>query len=129
MHPVQATRLTLDNNLALLGPVFATSWVQPGTLPSLTYLNLMNNAGLAGILPERLPWPNLASLYVLAALVCCWECCWGVAPLGLTRQILAATRSFDGCYASAAHGAGSWKALARRAAFLPAGARKPLPTA
>ena len=62
VHLVQATRLTLGNNLALLGPVFPTSWVQPGALPSLTYLNLMNNAGLAGTLPEGLPWPNVASL-------------------------------------------------------------------
>ena len=62
VHYVQATRLTLGENLALSGPVFPSSWVQPGALPSLAYFDLMNNAGLAGTLPDSLPWPNLGSL-------------------------------------------------------------------
>ena len=58
---VQATRLLLAGN-DLSGPAFPASWVQPGALPGLEYLQLSDNPGLVGSLPASLPWPRLIEL-------------------------------------------------------------------
>lgn len=46
----------------LSGPLLPAAWLKPGAMPRLQYLSLEGNAGLAGPLPQSLPWPRLKHL-------------------------------------------------------------------
>ena len=58
---MQVRGLSLGQN-ALTGPAFPAAWLEPGSMPGLTFLEVPGNLGLNGTLPSALAWPRLKQL-------------------------------------------------------------------